>query len=120
MTPLRQRMLDDLRVRNRSPYTQRAYVESVARFARHFGRSPGGSRPGGDSRLPGLPTTERKLAPSTIVIAVSALRFLYRVTLRRPWSFDDVEAETPPHQVRPEIARGLPCVLAPVAGVAHR
>ena len=40
MTPLRQRMLEDMQVRNLSPRTQRAYVENVARFARHVGRSP--------------------------------------------------------------------------------
>jgi len=40
MTPLRQRMLEDLQIRNRSPLTQRAYVDQVARFARHCGRSP--------------------------------------------------------------------------------
>jgi len=35
MTPLRQRMLEDIQVRNLSPQTQRAYVENVSRFARH-------------------------------------------------------------------------------------
>ena len=40
MTPRRQRMLEDMQIRNLSPHTQRAYVENVARFARHFGRSP--------------------------------------------------------------------------------
>jgi hypothetical protein len=40
MTPLRQRMLEDMQVRNLSPLTQRAYLEHVSRFARHFGRSP--------------------------------------------------------------------------------
>jgi hypothetical protein len=40
MTPLRQRMLEDMQVRNLSPLTQRSYVEHVSRFARHFGRSP--------------------------------------------------------------------------------
>jgi hypothetical protein len=33
-------MLEDMQVRNLSPHTQRAYVENVARFARHFRRSP--------------------------------------------------------------------------------
>ena len=37
MTPLCQRMLEDMQVRRLSPYTQRTYVGAVARFARHFG-----------------------------------------------------------------------------------
>jgi integrase/recombinase XerD len=40
MTPLRQRMIDDMRIRNVSPHTQRSYVEHVSRFARHFDTSP--------------------------------------------------------------------------------
>ena len=40
MTPLRERFIQDLQVRNRAPDTIEAYVHQVARFARHFGRSP--------------------------------------------------------------------------------
>jgi hypothetical protein len=40
MTPLQQRMHEDMQVRNLAPHTQRAYIENVARFAKHFGRSP--------------------------------------------------------------------------------
>jgi hypothetical protein len=40
MTTLRQRLIDDLRVRNRSAHTIKAYVACIANFARYFGKSP--------------------------------------------------------------------------------
>ena len=40
MTSLRQRFIDDLRIRNYSPRTIESYVAGVARFAKHFNRSP--------------------------------------------------------------------------------
>jgi len=40
MTPLRQRMVEDMQLRNFSIHTQKAYTLQVAMFARHFGRSP--------------------------------------------------------------------------------
>ena len=49
---------------------------------------------------------ERQLAPSSLEIAVCALRFLYKVTLKKSWSFDDV---IPP----PKKPRRLPVVLSP-------
>ena len=40
MTPLRQRMTEDMQVRNLSPHTQTSYIEQVSRFARHFDKPP--------------------------------------------------------------------------------
>ena len=40
ISPLRQRMIEDMTVRNLSPATQRSYVSAVAKFSRHFGCSP--------------------------------------------------------------------------------
>ena len=87
MTSLRQRMLEDMQVRQLSPYTQRAYVETVARFARHFGRSPADLGPEEIRTYQIYLTTERRLAASSLVVAVSALRFLYRssgIAVSRP------------------------------------
>ena len=40
MSPLRRRMIEDMQIRNLTPHTQRAYVDHVVRFARHFRKSP--------------------------------------------------------------------------------
>ncbi len=106
MTPLRQRMLEDMQVRNLSPHTQRAYVETVARFARHFRRSPADLGPEEIRTYQVYLIRERHLAPSSLEIAVCALRFLYRVTLKQPWSFDD-------RIPGPKKPRRLPVVLSP-------
>ena len=90
MTPLRQRMIEDMQVRNLSPHTQRAYLETVARFARHFGRSPAVLGPEQIRAYQVYLTQERKLAPSSLGIAACALRFLYKVTLKRAWTWDTV------------------------------
>ena len=52
MTPLRRRMIDDMTIRNFSPDTIRSYIGCVARFARHFDRSPEHL---GSERVPRLP-----------------------------------------------------------------
>src|SRR5262245_65911517 len=119
MTPLRQRMREDMQVRNLSPHTQRAYVENVARFARHFGRSPADLGPEEIRTYQVYLIRERHLAPSSLEIAVCALRFLYKVTLKKPWSFDDlIPAPKKPRQlpVVPspgEVVHFLSCVHTP-------
>ena len=90
MTSLRQHMLEDMQVRNLSPHTQRAYVEHVARFARHFGRSPNALGPDQIRTYQIFLTNEKQLAPSSIVITVAALRFLYKITLHKDWSLEEV------------------------------
>jgi integrase/recombinase XerD len=119
MTPLRQRMLEDMQVRNRSPHTQRAYIENVARFARHFGRSPVELGPEKIRAYQVYLVRERALAPSAVEIAVCALRFLYKVSLRKPWSFDDrIPAPKKPRRLPlvlspNEVVRALECVASP-------
>ena len=73
MTPLRERMLEDMQIRSLSPQTQRAYVEHVARFARHFGRSPADLDPEEMRTYQVSLIRERHLAPSSLEIAVMAL-----------------------------------------------
>ena len=78
-------MLEDMQVRRLSACTQRTYVETVARFARYFDRSPDCLGPEQIRAYQVYLATERRLATSSLLVAVSALRFLYRVTLGKRW-----------------------------------
>ena len=62
MTPLRQRMTEDMRVRNLSPHTQASYVQQVAQFARYFGASPERLGPDDIRSYQVYLTDEKKLA----------------------------------------------------------
>jgi hypothetical protein len=106
MTQLRQRMLEDMRIRNFSENTQQSYLMQVSLFARHFRRSPEGLGPVNIRTYQVYMTNEKKLAPGSIVIATAALRFLYIVTLKRPW---DVEEVLP----MPKAPQTLPIILSP-------
>ena len=75
MTPLRQRFIDDLRLRNYARRTIDTYVGQVASFARHFGRSPEVLGPD-DVRTYQLHLLQRRVSWSTFNQAVCALRFL--------------------------------------------
>ena len=66
MTPLRQRMIEDMQVRNLAPLTQKTYVEHVARFARHFQKSPRELGPEEIRAYQVYLRNERQLAPSSI------------------------------------------------------
>ena len=60
MTPLRQRMTEDMQVRNLSPHTQASYLQQVSLFTRHFNKSPEQLGPGGYPCLSGLPDQRTK------------------------------------------------------------
>jgi integrase/recombinase XerD len=90
MTPLRQRMTEDMQVRNLAPHTQRAYLQYVAQFASYFRKSPDLLGPAEIRAFLLYLTRDRRLAPSSVGVAVAAIRFLYKVTLQRGWNVDDV------------------------------
>jgi len=82
MNPLRRRMIEDMRLRNLSPVTQRCYVHAVAKLARHFNRPP--DRLGlEDIRAYQLHLTTTGISSAGFNVAVCAIRFFYGVTLGR-------------------------------------
>jgi site-specific recombinase XerD len=104
MTPLRQRFIDDLRLRNYARRTIDTYVSRVACFAKHFGRSPEVLGPE-EVRAFQLHLLERRVSWSSFNQAVCALRFLYGTTLGRAEQLPFI-----PFGKRPKT---LPTVLSP-------
>ena len=99
-------MLEDMQIRNFSEDTQKSYIQQVSLFARHFRRSPEGLGPENIRTYQLYLTKEKKLSPGSILIATSALRFLYAVTMKRPW---DVKEVLP----MPKKPQTLPVILCP-------
>jgi integrase/recombinase XerD len=106
MTSLRRRMTEDMQVRSLSPRTQATYVQQVSLFARHFNKSPEMLGPEDIRSYQLYLTNQKKLAPSSIIIAVAALRFLYKITLHKDWSLEEVIPT-------PKKPQQLPIVLSP-------
>jgi site-specific recombinase XerD len=99
-------MTEDMQVRNLALNTQMSYLQQVSLFARHFNKSPEQLGPEDIRAYQVHLTNEKKLAPGSILIAVAALRFLYKVSLKRDWPFDDVIPA-------PKKPQKLPVVLSP-------
>src|SRR5262249_30810169 len=104
LTPLRQRLIEDLRIRNYAPRTIEAYVAAVVKLTRHAGRAPDQLGPE-DLRAFQLHLRQRGVPWNTFNQIVCGLRFFYGTTLGRP----DV-VPLIPYGRR---ARRLPSVLSP-------
>src|SRR3989442_11158665 len=89
MTPLRRRMIEDMQLRNFATTTQRSYIHYVAEFAKYFNRSPQDLDLEAVRQYQLYLTQERKLSPQSINTFVSAVQFVYRVTLEMPWETHD-------------------------------
>ena len=90
MTHLRQRMIEDMGIRNLADNTQSAYLQQIISYAEHFHRSPEELGPEAVRAYQLYLTNTRRLSPSSISVATGALRFLYKVTLKRDWAVDEI------------------------------
>jgi site-specific recombinase XerD len=102
-SPLRQRMIEDMTIRNLSPATQQSYIYAVAKFSAYFGKSPDRLSVE-DVRAYQVHLVAKGTSWSAINQIVCALRFFYGVTLNR----DDV----PERIAHARMPRKLPVVLS--------
>ena len=103
MTPLRQRMMEDLRLRGYSERTVESYIGSVAQLARHYDIPPDQLS---EEQLRAYVlhlSTGRKLARASVTVALSGIKFFYERTLGRHWPVLAF--------IRPSPEKKLPVVL---------
>ncbi len=104
MTPLRQRMLDDMELRRFSPHTKRAYMNAVVRLSKFFNRSPDKlTKEEVRTFLLDL-VKHKKVSPSLFNQCRCAFLFFYRVTVGRDFTLDRILCQP--------YAKKLPIVLS--------
>ena len=104
ISPLRQRMIDDMRLRKLAPKTQSAYIRAVRQFALYLGRSPD-TASAEDLRNYQLHLVDHGISPVSLNAAISGLKFFFDITL------DHQELMARMQPVR--VPRTLPVVLSP-------
>jgi site-specific recombinase XerD len=104
MTALRQKMTEDLCLRNYSSHTIRAYLHCVASFAEHFGKPPDQLGPEHIRQYQLFLVQQKKASWTSFNQTVCALRFFYHITLGRKWMVELIPY--PRHEKR------LPMILS--------
>src|SRR5262249_9687459 len=121
MTPLRRRMIEDMRLRNLSPRTIDAYAMRVGAFARHFGRSPEALGPD-DVRAYLLHLVqEKRVSWSVYNQTVAALKFLYEAPLERQGVLHRIRSPKQPKRLPPVLSLGETArFFSAVLSIKHR
>jgi site-specific recombinase XerD len=83
VSPLRQRMIDDMTLRKFSPKTQAAYLRAVINFTRFLGRAPDRAD-AEDLRRYQLHMAEHGFSSTTLNATLSGLKFFFETTVDRP------------------------------------
>jgi site-specific recombinase XerD len=121
ISPLRERMIEDMRLRNFSERTQDSYVRAVEGLSRFYMRSPDRLSEEEIRKYFVHLTCERKLARPTVTIALSGIKFFYENTLRRDWTLTGVP--TPKREKKVPVVLSqeqVKAILSRVRTIRHR
>lgn len=104
MGQFRDRMDADMEIRGLAPSTRKSYLRAIRKFVQYFMRPPDTLSLEDIRRYQLHLTRERKVSWSVFNVAVAALKFFYRVSLKKDWNIEEV-----PYQRKPRI---LPEILS--------
>lgn len=104
MTPLGQKMIEDMQLRGLSARTRDSYVRAVRQLAEHYGKSPERISEAELRAYFLYLQREKQVSPSTCRVSLCGLKFLYEYTLRRPWPRLEL--------IRPVREQKLPVILS--------
>ncbi len=113
VSPLRQRMLEDMRMRKLAPKTREAYIRAVSRFAKYLGRSPD-TATAEDLRRYQLHLVDSGTSPITLNATITGLKFLFDVTLGHGDVLAKMQSVRVPHKIpvvlnKQEVSRLIAC-----------
>lgn len=121
MSELRKRMDEDLVVRGMSVRTREAYLGAVAGLAKHYGRRPDRIGAPEVQRYLLHLIEQRKLAWSSCNIVRQALKFFYRVTLKRSQAQFDIPGARQPQKLPEILSREeVAALIEKTANLKHR
>ena len=114
VSPLRQRMVEDMRMRKLAPKTQTAYIRAVRKFTKFLGHSPD-TATDEDLRRFQLDMVDKGTSPITLNATIVGLNFLFEVTLGRPQAMAKMQSVRVPQKLpvilsKEEVTRLLGCV----------
>lgn len=101
VSPLRQRMIEDMTLRKLNPSTQVGYIRAVVKFTRYLGRSPD-TATAEDLRLFQLHLVEQGTSSITINATLTGLKFFFEQTLDKPELLKRIKRVYEPRKI-PEI-----------------
>lgn len=118
MSNLRQRMIQDMKIRNYSPRTIKVYVDRVAKFARYFNQSPDTLTAEHIREFQRYLVEDKCCSWSKLNQTVCALRFFYKVCLDRPAIIESIPYAKTPKKLpvvlsRHEVARMVQAATNP-------
>ncbi len=120
ISPLRQRMIDDMRMRKLNPKTQTGYIRAVRNFTQYLGRSPDTATVE-DLRNYQLHLVDTGTSPMSVNAAITGLKFFFDITLNHAELMARMQSLRVPQKLPVVLSRGeVARLIAACSNLKHQ